>query len=324
MNPKFIYNQDTLSYEEVQVSLKSKLLRWVVLLVVGIVLSTMATFVLSYHFETPRSLLLKKKTDLLQWRFELMSRKLQEEDAKLDALLQRDNSVYRSVLEADIIPVSVRQPNNIGIGKHQTLLFDPSTQIAGNTMLLLNQLTQKAYIQSKSLEEISHLTQQKEQMILCIPSIQPINIAHPKIRISAVYGWRTDPIHGVPEFHDGIDFAGPIDMPVYVTGNGRVVDAKFNFHGYGNMVVVDHGFGYQTRYAHLHTIDVHEGDWVTKGTIIGKVGNTGKSTGPHMHYEVRYRNKSVDPVNFFSNDITAEEFEKIVKALSGDVAGGTD
>jgi murein DD-endopeptidase MepM/ murein hydrolase activator NlpD len=190
---------------------------------------------------------------------------------------------------------------------------------------MMNRVAKKVYIQSRSLDEIAEYVLQKEIMMECIPSIPPLNISNPKIRFTeGSFGWRIDPIYRVLQMHEGIDLAGPVGTPIYATGNGVVTEAKYSIHGYGNVVLVDHGFSYKTRYAHLDQIKVNQGDIVKRGEIVGTLGSTGKSTGPHLHYEVRYKGSAVKPINFFSNDITAEEFDRIIKVLANDnVAYGT-
>jgi murein DD-endopeptidase MepM/ murein hydrolase activator NlpD len=168
------------------------------------------------------------------------------------------------------------------------------------------------------------LALQKNEMIASIPSIQPLNISNPRVHVSALYGFRSDPIDHSKRMHDGIDFAGPVGMSIYATGNGRVITALYNFNGYGNNVVIDHGFGYKTRYAHLNRILVHEGDVVTRGTVIGYLGDTGKSTGPHLHYEVRHHDRPVNPITYFADDIKDEDYDKIIKAQQGHISGGTE
>ena len=319
----YIYNEETLSYEAVSIPLKVQLRRLLTYALLGVVLSTAAIYTFSYFFETPRSVLMRRQNDAMQMRYELLMQRFRQTDAALTDLLQRDNKVYRSIFEADIIPLSVRESGMGGAGRYELLLAKPQTKIVAEASLLMDKITKKAYIQSKSLDEISRLASQMEQMIECIPRIQPLNLSNPKIRVSAAFGPRIDPIYRVQSWHDGIDFAGPVGIPIYATGEGRVIRARHDFspYGYGNVVDIDHGFGYKTRYAHLSEIKVELGEAVQRGQLIALLGNTGKSTGPHLHYEVQYKGQTVNPINFFSDDINAEEYNKIIEALSGKTAG---
>ncbi len=301
----YVYNRETLSYEAVSIPLGVRLRQLLIYTVVGVALSTVAVFAFSHFFETPRTVLMHQQNYELQLRYELLMQRFRQTDATLTELLQRDNKVYRSIFEAD-------------------MLSNPQTKVVAEASLLMDKITKKAYIQSKSFDEISSFAHQKELMMDCIPSIQPLNIADPRIRISALFGYRTDPIYRSEAMHNGIDFAGPMGTSIYAAGNGRVINASYNFHGYGYMVMVDHGFGYKTRYAHLSEVKVKRGDVVNRGQIVALMGNTGKSTGPHLHYEVLYKDHPRNPIYFFNNDVGAEEFNKIIEALSGEVEGATD
>ncbi|MDR0711895.1 MAG: M23 family metallopeptidase, partial [Prevotellaceae bacterium] len=173
--------------------------------------------------------------------------------------------------------------------------------------------------QSKSFDEIDEYVREKEEMIFCIPSIQPLKLSDPKLHFSSGYGWRSDPFFHVQTFHRGIDFGAPKGTPVYATGNGKVEKAEFSLGGYGNIVIINHGFAYHTRYAHLSEIKVRKGDKIMRGQLIGLVGSTGlRSTGAHLHYEVRFKGEDVNPINFFNVDISEKEYNKIIKALKED------
>jgi murein DD-endopeptidase MepM/ murein hydrolase activator NlpD len=323
----YIYNKTTLSYEVVHVPLVVRLRRMALYMLLGVALSTMAVFVASYFFETPRTAIIQRQNEELQIKYALLIQRFRQTDAVLTELMQRDNKVYRSIFEADIIPLSVRESGMGGVGRYESLLADPQTKIVAEASLLMDKITKKAYIQSKSLDEISGYAYHMELMIECIPRIQPLNLSNPRVRVSAPFGPRIDPIYRSMGMHEGIDLAGPVGMAVYATGNGRVSIARYDYstYGYGNVVEIDHGFGYKTRYAHLSIIKVTLGEEVKRGQLIAFSGNTGKSTGPHLHYEVRYKERPVNPINFFSDDISAEEFNKIIEALSGETVGlGTD
>lgn len=323
-SPNYEYNHATLSYEIVNIPLRRKLRSWLVWLLSAMAASTIFILSMSHFMETPKTIMLRRQIESIQMKYASMLLQLQDKDKILDNLMQRDNSVYRSIFEAEKIPISMRE------GEFEDLLPSAAAsadnpEIVWQTTALLAKITKKTYIQSKSFDEIATLAMQKEQMIVSIPSIQPVSIADRRIHISAVFGWRRDPVfRSETRMHDGIDFAGPVGMLVYATGNGRVTAAEYNFNGYGNHVVINHGFGYETRYAHLSRISVHPGDYVKRGSVIGMLGDTGKSTGPHLHYEVRYHGRPVNPINFFADDISKQDFDKIIKALQGDVRGGTE
>jgi hypothetical protein len=316
MAKKYVFNQHTLSYEVVRLPLKKRILHFLAITTTILVSYTAVIFIYSHFFDTPKAVLLKQSNEDLLVKYKLMTKMFQEKDMELNELMQRDNMVYRSIFETDIIPLSIRESGLGDIGRYEHLLTNEQTITATQALMLMDKVTKKAYIQSKSLDEIALFTLQKEQMIDCIPSIQPIPISNPRVRISALYGPRKDPIYRSMNMHHGIDLAGPLGTSVHATGNGKVIEARFSIHGYGNTVLVDHGFGYRTRYAHLDKINVKKGDAVKRGEVVGLLGNTGKSTGPHLHYEVIYRRNTVNPINFFSDDISIEEFDRIITAVS--------
>ncbi|MGL4363797.1 MAG: M23 family metallopeptidase [Bacteroidales bacterium] len=266
-------------------------------------------------------MLMKLQNAEMQIKYSVLIKNLRQTDVLLNELMQRDNKVYRSIFEVDIIPIEIRDEGLPHTRKHDYLLLNQQTVIVAEALLLMDKLIKKTYIQSKSLDEMMIFAHQKEQMINCIPSIPPVNISDNRLRISALFGMRIDPIFRVPKMHEGIDFAGALGTPIYAVGDGHISAARFSVHGYGNLIVVDHGFGYTTRYAHLSEMNVKEGEVVKRGQVIGLMGNTGKSTGSHLHYEVLLRGKAINPINFFNEDLTLTEFDKIIDALAGRTAG---
>ncbi|MGL4908203.1 MAG: M23 family metallopeptidase [Bacteroidales bacterium] len=317
----YTFNSETLSYEKHSRSFTAHLRRFLLSLVSAIVLVTAAIYVYSHFFVTPRAILLNNYNANMQIKYQVLINKLRQTDRQLNDLMLRDNKVYRSIFSIDIIPTEIREQGLSNTNKYKSLLINSETFVVAEALLLMDKLMKKAYIQSESLDEIAGYARQKELMISCIPSIPPVNISDSRLRISALFGLRIDPIYRMPKMHEGIDFAGALGTPIYASGDGRVTTSRFSIHGYGNLIVVDHGFGYTTRYAHLSELNVKEGDVVKRGQIVGLMGNTGKSTGSHLHYEVLLRGKAINPINFFNDDLTVTEFEKIIDALAGRTAG---
>ncbi|MDR3189000.1 MAG: M23 family metallopeptidase [Prevotellaceae bacterium] len=316
MAKHYTFNPHTLSYEILGIPFKVRIYRIALSIALACTLSTIAIYVFSHFFETPRAALIKQRNEELQMKYDFLLNRFRQTDDELNELMHRDNKVYRSIFEADPIPLSVREAGMGGVKSYEKLLANAQTERAAKALILMDKIMKKVYIQSKSFDEIIEYVRDKEEMIFCIPSIQPINISNPKVRFSSSYGWRPDPFFKVQTFHHGLDFAGPIGTPIYAAGSGKVEKAEFNRGGYGNMVLIDHGFGYQTRYAHLSDIKVQKGEKVTRGQLIGLLGNTGgRSTGPHLHYEVLFKKQDVNPINFFTTDISEEEYNKIIKAL---------
>jgi murein DD-endopeptidase MepM/ murein hydrolase activator NlpD len=312
---QFVYNPDTLSYEALHIPLRVYAGRFLLVLAAGMVLSTAAIYAFSYFFETPRTVLMRKENEELLFNLDLLLHDLNQTNDALNNLAQRDDKVYRAIFGADPVPLAVRE-SGMGIsGSHEQLLANPSTVQLAEALMLVNKTTKKAYIQSISFDEIAEYAQEKEQMMLCIPYISPVNISDSRVIVkTSSYGWRSDPFYHTRTFHKGLDFGCPVGTPIYATGNGKVESAGFNLGGFGNMALIDHGFGYHSRYAHLSEIKVRVGDKVQRGQVVGLSGNTGRSKGPHLHYEVLLKNTPVDPINFFNEDV-GKEYDKIIDAL---------
>jgi len=210
------------------------------------------------------------------------------------------------------ISSEVRNAGFGGVNRYSYLeALDPNGVLA-KSVINMDVLYKKTFIQSKSFDDVFQLAKNADEMSFCVPAISPVNITARRIRFSSSFGYRADPFTGSYRMHTGIDLSGPVGEPIYATGNGRVVEIGHDFYGYGNFVLIDHGFGYKTRYAHLKMSMVMVGKPIRRGEQIGLMGNTGRSRGPHLHYEVIYRNRPVNPVNYFSRDIEAEDFNKFI------------
>jgi murein DD-endopeptidase MepM/ murein hydrolase activator NlpD len=270
-----------------------------------------ATWILVYSlfFATPKEVHLLKTTNELLVSYEIMSMKLAEVEQTLNNIMERDNNVYRVVFEEDTIPYTVRNAGFGGVNryaKYENLGIENSDLLIG-IYRRMDILQKKAYIQSKSLDRIGELASHKILMQQSMPIFAPVNLS--QTRLSSFFGYRTDPVYGGLQFHKGIDLSGKTGLPIYASGGGVVVAASYNGGGYGNIVEVDHGFGYSTRYAHLSKINVVEGQKVKRGDKVGELGNTGKSVGPHLHYEIRLKNNPQNPLIYFENPFDSEDFE---------------
>jgi len=314
---KYDLNPETLVYEARKVSGKSRALYSLAAL--GICLAMTAFYFWLYlsvfHLEPPKTAILERRNDAWKTRVAIMNRDLDRCGASMDALQLRNDDIYRSIFGLNEIPKEVL---NAGFGGVQRYAFLDEIGVDGtlkNTYMRLDMMTKQAYVQSKSFDEVMTLAKRAGDMASCIPAILPINPQGGSYRISSAFGGRIDPIHGGWRRHSGVDFATKIGNPVFATGDGVVESVKLQFFGYGNMVVIDHGFGYKTKYAHLCAVTVSEGMSVKRGTCIGGVGNSGKSTGPHLHYEVVYRNANVNPYNFYDMDVSPEEYATMVQTV---------
>jgi murein DD-endopeptidase MepM/ murein hydrolase activator NlpD len=223
-------------------------------------------------------------------------------------LQDRDASIYRAIFEADPISPSIRQGGFGGVEKYRELEGYASSETLINLNKKIDKLSKQMYVQSKSFDELSKLASRKTEFLASVPAIQPLSNKNLR-RMASGFGYRVHPIYKTHKMHTGIDFTAPTGTPVYSTGNGRVVKVELGHRGYGNHVVISHGFGYQTLYGHLHKAKVREGQEVKRGQLIGYIGNTGLSSGPHLHYEVIKGSRKINPINYFFNDLNEDEYQ---------------
>ena len=229
----------------------------------------------------------------------------------MQGIQQRDDNLYRVVLQADPVADAVRKAGYGGTNRYEELMDMANADLVVNTTQKMDMLNRQLYIQSKSFDEVVNLFKDHDKMLQSIPAIQPVANKNLKQTASG-YGTRIDPIYKTVKFHSGMDFSANIGTPVYATGDGVVKKAGWE-SGYGKIIIVNHGFGYETWYAHLNDYSVRVGQKVKRGEVIGKLGNTGKSTGPHLHYEVRLKGKAVNPVNYYFMDLSAEDYDKMIE-----------
>jgi murein DD-endopeptidase MepM/ murein hydrolase activator NlpD len=261
---------------------------------------------------SPQEKILQSQNRYLRDQYEDLAEKLNEIEIKLADLEKRDNEVYRSIFEADPIPDSARaqlEAEALEIAKIQRMASD---QLVPSIQKTLEALLARMKTQERSYKDVEDLVKNKETLLAHTPAIQPVHNRDLN-RIASGFGYRIDPIYKTPKLHQGLDFTAPQGTPIYATANGRVSHAGNKGSGYGNHVIIDHGYGYQTLYGHMVRVKVSAGKSVKRGEVIGWVGNTGKSTGPHCHYEVIKFNQRIDPVYFFYNDLTPEQFDRLLK-----------
>lgn len=312
---KYIYNTHTLKYERVVVTWRERLLRWfaqgaAVLSFTGVVVAA------AFHFvDSPKEKQLKREIAVMKFQYELLNDKLGSFEKIMKGLQDRDDNIYRVIFEAEPIPASMRQAGTGGANKYKELELYDNADVIISTYKRLDKLSKQLYIQTKSYDDLNMMIKNKEDMLASFPAIQPI--ANKDLqRIASGFGYRIHPIYKTSKMHTGIDFTAPIGTEIYCTGDGKVADTDHLGPGYGRNVIVDHGFGYQTIYAHMKEIFVKKGQRVKRGDVLGTVGNSGLSTAPHLHYEVVKNGVKVDPVNYFYNDLTPEEYEQVIELAS--------
>ena len=306
---KYYYDSETLSYRKIEHK-KGKKLGYALL---GVTASLLAGFLLLVVYlnlpqiETPKEKAMRRELQNMELQYEVLNKKMTQAQKVLAEVQNRDNNIYRVYFEANPIPEEQRKAGFGGINRYKDLEGYDNSELIMETAKRLDILQKQIVVQSKSLDEIANLAEEKEKLLTAIPAIQPVKNENLK-RMASGYGMRMHPILKYRKMHNGMDFSAPTGSLVYATGDAVVKKAK-RTTGFGNLVVLDHGFGYETYYAHLSEFKVRRGQKVKRGEIIAEVGSTGLSTAPHLHYEVHKNGKVVNPINFYHGDLTAEEYD---------------
>jgi murein DD-endopeptidase MepM/ murein hydrolase activator NlpD len=320
---KYYYNTHSLRYEKLVTPLRVKLLRFFGLLSGLIVSSAIVIYLYNRFLPRPTDMESNRKYELLRDNYGNIKSKVKELEDQLASLEKRDNEVYRSIFDANPLPDSARAK---AIEKRQELdkvnVMDDD-ELGKNVAEQLNNLSARMAFQVKSYSQIEKLINNQESKLACLPAIQPVSNKELS-RVASGYGMRIDPVYGTPRMHTGLDFTAPQGTPIYATGDGVVITSESSYGGYGNHVVINHGYGYQTLYGHMVRIKAGLGQRIKRGQIIGWVGSTGKSTGPHCHYEVKVNGVFVNPVYFFSNDLNAEQYDRLLKLAATGSARSLD
>jgi len=312
---KYRFNPKSLSYEKVKTNWKEITLRVLSYLATGTVFAAV-TIVLAYKFlPSPNEKKKNREVEEVLLQYELLQKKMDQVDKVVADLEDRDNNIYRVIFEAEPIPNEVRNAGFGGVDRYKKLEGYDNSELMIETTKRLDKLTKRLYIQSKSFDDVVKMARNKQQLINSIPAIMPINNKFLRHAPSG-FGWRTHPIYKSSEFHPGMDFASPEGTPIYATGDGVVERADNTAQGYGNHVVLNHGYGYQTLYGHMSKIATTIGKKVKRGELIGYVGSTGLSTAPHVHYEVVKNGEKVNPINFYYNDLSPEEYQIMLELSS--------
>lgn len=314
---KYYYDTETCKYERVKVSRWDVLLNISGFIVLVLVAGISLVIIFDTYFESPKAARLKKENEELTFYYDMLSKDMERANEMLQSLQERDNNVYRTIFEAEPIPLSVRNAGVGGVDRYNDLLENglEREEVILNTFQRIDQLKRQLYIQTKSYDDLLKMAENKSEILATIPAIQPVSNKELR-RLASGFGMRVHPIYKVKMMHPGIDFSAPQGTPVYATGGGKVKQIKNSFTGYGKQVIIDHGYGYVTRYAHLQDFNVKVGQEVERGQCIGYVGNSGTSTAPHLHYEVFKDDERVNPIYYFYQDITAAEYEILVQLAS--------
>jgi murein DD-endopeptidase MepM/ murein hydrolase activator NlpD len=317
MRIKYYYDTETCKYERVRTRTSDVILNALGILFLTLAFAVGIHILFTKYFESPKELFLKNEIREMEYYYANLKKQVDEMEKALEALEHRDDNIYRAVLGAEPIDKSIRNAGIGGVERYSEILDKPiqHKDIILELQKRVDLLRRKIYIESKSQDEIVELTENKEKLLAATPAIQPIANKQ-LIALASGFGMRIHPVYKVKKMHTGIDFTAPIGTPVYATADGVIEEISIQFSGYGKMITINHGFGYQTRYAHLHDFAVRKGQKVKRGDLIGYVGNTGLSTAPHLHYEILLHGVLINPVHYFYNDLTPAEYEKIIELAS--------
>ena len=309
---KYFFNHLTLTFERAKRPIKKQLGRFILFLAGVAVFATLVLFVAYSFFDSPKEKILLRELAQMKFQYEVLDDRMDHVVAVMNDIQDRDDNIYRVIFESEPIPSAVRQAGFGGVNRYAKLEGFQNSDILIATTEKIDKITSQLVVQSKSFDEVFEMSKNKAKFLSSMPAIQPVSNKDLR-RLSSFFGYRMDPFYKVMKHHEGVDFSAPLGTDIYATGDGVVVEVGGSKRGYGNSVMIDHGFGYSTFYAHCSKIIVKRGQQIKRGQIIAKVGNTGKSTAPHLHYEVHKNNKPIDPINYFFSDITPEEYELMLE-----------
>ena len=312
---KYYYDTKTLSYKRIELNAFDKFKRSLSYVAASAFTGLIMVIVFFQFFDSPKEKRLKSEIENLVVQYDILSKKMTQIDLVLDDIQQRDDNIYRVIFEADPIPSSIRKAGFGGVNRYKDIRNFSNSELVIEVTKKADKLSKQLYIQSKSFDEVIDLAKNKADMLVSIPAIQPI--ANKDLgRVASGYGYRIHPIYKTRKLHTGMDFTAPQGTPIYATGDGKIAKVRRSRRGYGNHVIIDHGYGYQTLYAHMRKYIVYRGQKVKRGEIIGYVGSTGTSVAPHLHYEVIKNKRKINPVNYYYNDLSPEEYDKMLEISS--------
>lgn len=312
---KYYYDPRTLSYRKIEKNANYRLKKTGVFLLSSAAMGALMLMLLNVFVDSPKEKRLKRENDNLVLQYEILNKQAELDHAVIAELQKRDNDIYRVIFEADPIPFEIRQAGFGGVNRYKKYDGFDFSKIIKETAKNIDKLSKSIYIQGKSFDDIVNLAENKSELLKAIPAIQPVANENLR-RMASGYGMRLDPFTKAPKMHYGMDFTADIGTPVYATGDGVVIRADSKSSGFGRHIRIDHGYDYITIYGHLNKYNISVGQKVKRGEIIGFVGNSGRSSGPHLHYEVHRGGKKMNPVNYYYGELSPEEFSKIIDLAS--------
>jgi hypothetical protein len=312
---RYKFNPESLSFDKIRLGFKAVMLRGLAYFVGSLLLAMVYYMIIALFIDSPKEKALKREIEQLALQYEIIQREMAGIEKVVNQLEQTDDNLYRTIFEAEPIPKTLREGGVGGINRYKELEGFNNSDIIIGTAKQLDNILKRVYIQSKSFDELISLAMKKEEMLKSIPAIMPISNKD-LIRTASGFGLRVHPIYKIIKFHNGMDFTAPAGTDVYATGNGIVKTVQSSQRGLGKHIIIDHGFGLKSVYAHLQDFNVRVGQEVERGDVIGFVGSTGTSVANHLHYEIMLNNRYVDPVNYYFNDLTPGEYERMIEIAS--------
>ena len=312
---KYKFNPESLSFDKIRLGAKDLFLRALAFFIGSLLIAVVYWFIFALFIDSPKEKALKREIAQLTLQYEMIDREMGNLEKVIEHLEETDDNLYRTIFEAEPIPATLREGGVGGINRYDQMEGFANSRIVIETASRLDRLRKKVYIQSKSFDDLISLAVEKEDMLRSIPAIMPIS-TRDLTRVASGFGLRIHPLYKITKFHAGMDFTAPSGTEIYATGDGTVAKVSSSKRGMGNHIIIDHGFGYTSIYAHLDSFNVRAGQKVHRGDVIGFVGNTGMSIAPHLHYEIKLNGTNVDPVNYYFNDLSPHEYELMVEIAS--------
>jgi hypothetical protein len=308
---KYRFDKDSLSYDKIVLSTKQRILRIGTYVLATLIIAIIYNIAFSAFFDTPKEKGLKREIQQMKEQYSQIEDRFALVNNTLEDLKQRDDNIYRVIFEAEPLPPNVRRAGYGGVRDYQDITGFENAKLVRNTAKKLDQIMKQVVVQSRSYDEVVEMAKNQEEMIASIPAVMPISNKD-LTRTASGWGWRIHPIYKIRKFHEGMDFTAPTGTEIYATGDGVIDVLQSSKRGYGKKIIIDHGFGYKTLYAHMNGFNVRKGQKVKRGDVIGFVGSTGLSTAPHLHYEVHKDGNAVNPIHYYFNDLNAEEYERMI------------
>jgi murein DD-endopeptidase MepM/ murein hydrolase activator NlpD len=312
---KYKFDPDSLSFDRIRLGIRTLLLRFLAYFIGSVIIALVYWGVFASFFDSPKEKALKREVEQMTIQYELIHKEMATVENVLEDLQKTDDNLYRTIFEAEPVPNTEREGGIGGVNRYAALEGYNNSNLVIETASRLDKIRKKVYVQSKSYDDLIKLAENKSDMLKAIPSIMPLSNKD-LTRTASGYGWRIHPLYKISKFHYGMDFTAPLGTEIYATGNGTVKEVVTAQRGFGKSVLIDHGFGYTSLYAHLSNFNVRIGQKVQRGDIIGFVGSTGTSVTNHLHYEIKLNGSNVDPVNYYFEDLSSAQYEKMIEIAS--------